>query len=136
MPCDKDRLGRLSESAGLNMSKAWAGPKSGDAVNSGRDCRPRAPNVLLGLRRANVREPATLFTAALCRSLIALEGQSPRNVSTSPRRKACSEADCSSVQGASSESLFWESSDEDDGDALTLGDEPALQVKAGEAGHL
>ena len=35
----------------------------------------------------------------------------------------------SSVHGASSEPLFRESSDEDDGDALTLGDEPALQVK-------
>ena len=42
----------------------------------------------------------------------------------------------SSVHGASSEPLFWESSDENDGDALTRGDEPALQVKAGEARHL
>ena len=42
----------------------------------------------------------------------------------------------SSVHGASSESLFWESSDEDDGYALTLGDELALQVKAGEARHM
>jgi hypothetical protein len=42
----------------------------------------------------------------------------------------------SSVHGALSEPLFWKSSDEDDGDALTLGDEPALQVKAGKTRQL
>ena len=42
----------------------------------------------------------------------------------------------SSVHGTSSEPLFRKSRDENDGDALALGDESALQVKAGEARHL
>ena len=80
-----------------------------------------------------VREPATLFTAAPSLRLKGgLQGMYQRLLVERLAQKAHG----SSVHGASSESLFWESSDEDDGDALALGDEPALQLKAGEARHM
>ena len=80
-----------------------------------------------------VREPATLFTAAPSLRLKGgLQGMYQRLLVERLAQKAHG----SSIHGASSEPLFWESSDEDDGDALTLLNEPTLQVKAGKARHL
>jgi hypothetical protein len=45
-------------------------------------------------------------------------------------------AHSSGAHRADPELLVWESGNENDGDAAAIGDEPALQVKAGETRHL